>query len=188
MHKLLIESLSFSYEKQCIFEGLTLSFESGKPYLISAPSGRGKTTLFRLIAGLIKPESGKITGGGIGSTAIAFQESRLFPTLSAVENASIAAKKEDAALLLSELGFSEDDMQKKPHELSGGMRQRVSLCRALLSDMPLLLLDEPFKGLDAAIRSILYEMIRKKAKNTLVLVISHDLEDATLLDAAVVAI
>ena len=186
MHKLAVKELSFSYGSQTVFEKLSLSFDKQGLYLLSAPSGRGKTTLLRLISGLIKPQSGEIIGGGIGNVAFAFQESRLFPMLSALQNAAISATEADAADLLLHLGFSRDDLSKMPAELSGGMRQRVSLVRALLFDAPILLLDEPFKGLDDSLREKVYNIIREKAKTQIVILVSHDLDDAKNLSATLI--
>lgn len=186
MHKLVLKELSFSYGDENIFENLSLTLESGNSYLISAPSGRGKTTLLRLIASLIKPKSGEIIGGGIGNVAFAFQESRLFPALSALQNAAVSAPKNEAEKLLLSLGFSEEDLSKMPHELSGGMKQRVSLTRAFLSDAPILLLDEPFKGLDDGVKEIVCNIIKEKAKAKLVIMVSHDIDDAERLSATVI--
>lgn len=186
MHNLILKNVSFAYGNESVFDDLSLSFASDSIYLLSAPSGRGKTTLLRLIAGLIKPKSGEILGGGIGKVAFAFQDSRLFPSLSALQNASASASQSDARDMLFSLGFSEEDLSKLPSELSGGMKQRVSLVRAFLSDAPVLLLDEPFKGLDDNIRETVYEIIKEKANSKLVILVSHDLDDAERLAATVV--
>lgn len=186
MHNLILKNLSFAYGNETVFNDLSLSFESKNVYLLSAPSGRGKTTLLRLIAGLIKQSSGEIVGGGIGKVAFAFQESRLFPALSALENASVSASSIDARKMLLSLGFSEEDLLKTPSELSGGMKQRVSLVRAFLSDAPILLLDEPFKELDDKVRETVYEIIKEMANSKLVILVSHDLSDAENLSATVV--
>ena len=183
MHNLILKNLSFAYGNETVFNDLSLSFESKSIYLLSAPSGRGKTTLLRLIAGLIKQSSGEIVGGGV---AFAFQESRLFPALSALENASVSASSIDARKMLLSLGFSEEDLLKTPSELSGGMKQRVSLVRAFLSDAPILLLDEPFKELDDKVRETVYEIIKEIANSKLVILVSHDLSDAENLSATVV--
>lgn len=186
MCELTLKNLSFAYGNEVIFQDLSLSFSNGNLYLLSAPSGRGKTTLLRLIAGLIKPRSGEIIGGGIGKVSFAFQESRLFPALSALQNAAISATKNEAEKLLLSLGFSEEDLSKMPHELSGGMKQRVSLTRAFLSDAPVLLLDEPFKGLDDGVKEIVCNIIKEKAKAKLVIMVSHDIDDAEKLSATVI--
>lgn len=186
MYDLILKNLSFSYGKEVIFKNLSLSFSSGNLYLLSAPSGRGKTTLLRLIAGLDKQKSGEIFGGGIGNVAFAFQESRLFPALTALQNAAVSAPQEDAKKLLLSFGFSQEDLSKLPSELSGGMKQRVSLTRAFLSDAPILLLDEPFKGLDDAIKEMVCKIIIEKAKNKLVILVSHDIDDAKKLSATVI--
>ncbi len=177
MAKLLLEELSFSYGDKEILQGFSHSFVCGRPYVISAPSGRGKSTLLHLIAGLLTPRAGRITGGGIGHVAMAFQEVRLFPTLTACENAACAASVEAAAAFLAEFGFDTSDLHKLPSELSGGMQQRVSLARAFLAPGEILLLDEPTRGLDAALKERLAAKIREAAAHRIVIAVSHEVGD-----------
>ena len=119
--------------------------------------------------------------------SFAFQEYRLFPELSALDNVMIAsvdnsdADRLEAVSLLSKLGFSTEDTSLFPSELSGGMKQRVSLARALLKKAPVLLLDEPTKELDPALCERVCEMIRKCAEERTVLLVTHKDSDAELL-------
>ncbi len=182
-HKLLLNDVSFSYENQNILSHFSAEFTVGVPYAIVGKSGVGKTTLLRLIAGLLTPTSGKITGGGIGKTAFAFQDHRLFPTLTALENAAITSDRERARSMLEEFGFSAEDMQKFPSALSGGMKQRASLVRAFLSSHPVLLLDEPSSSLDDETAGILHRYIREAARSRIVILVSHDIQRVEALAA-----
>ncbi len=179
MHKLLLDELSFSYAENKLFDRFSYTFEAGAPYLISGASGRGKTTLLHLIAGLLSPSAGSILGGGIGNCSLAFQEPRLFPTLSALENAALVSTPEKAAEWLSDFSFDSEDLRKLPGELSGGMQQRASLARAFLAERPILLLDEPTRGLDPALRQKLAERIKSAAQARIVIAVSHDEADRT---------
>ena len=182
-HKLLISDLSFAYGSKSILSHFSFEFNVGTPYAIVGKSGIGKTPLLRLIAGLIPPTEGEIIGGGIGKTAFAFQDHRLFPTLTALKNAAITSDTERARTMLTAFGFSEEDMQKLPHALSGGMKQRVSLSRALLSPLPILLLDEPSSSLDDETAKVLHQHIREAAKTRIVILVSHDIQRVEALSA-----
>ena len=182
-HKLSLTDVSFAYQSQSILSHFSAEFTLGVPYAIVGKSGIGKTTLLRLIAGLLIPTGGQILGGGIGKTAFAFQDHRLFPTLTALENAAITSDKDRARSMLEEFGFSDEDMQKFPSALSGGMKQRVSLVRALLSAMPILLLDEPSASLDATTAKILYKHLIEAAQTRIVIIVSHNMQEIEDLDA-----
>ena len=176
-----------SFEGKIIFDNFSYSFPDTGLYLITGESGRGKTTLLRMISGLDNNYVGSIDGGGIGKVGMAFQEYRLFPSLSAIENVifAISDKKdkavyENAKTMLLRLGIEEKDFILKPDELSGGMKQRISLARAFLSPYPILLLDEPTKELDSQNAQTVRRIITELSKEKLVIVVSHNSEDLSL--------
>lgn len=188
--KLTIKNLQKSFDNKILLNGLCATLESPGLYVITGESGIGKTTLLRIIAGLDKDYCGEVTGGGIGRVSFAFQEYRLFPNLTALENVifAISDRKDEAVIkktknTLISLGFNEEDMQLYPDELSGGMKQRISIARALLKDTEILLLDEPTKELDAANADNVRKLIAFEAKRRLVILVSHRSEDITLLGA-----
>lgn len=185
-----IKNLSKSFDGKILFENFSFSFSDKGAYAIVGESGIGKTTLLRMIAGLDKDYDGEITNGGIGRVSFAFQEYRLFPQLSVIENVVFAISdiKDKAVFkkayeMLSNLGFSESDMKLTPAELSGGMKQRVSIARAMLFDAPILLLDEPTKELDPGNAHIVRSLILKESERRLVLVVTHNDEDIPLINA-----
>ena len=193
--QLTLINVTKSFDNKAILENFSYDFLGTGIFALIGESGSGKTTLLRMIAGLDSDYSGEIQGGGIKNVSFAFQEYRLFPELTALENAVIAnGDKDDAELseiarkLLLTLGFSEGDLELLPHELSGGMKQRVSLTRAFLRNTPILLLDEPTKELDENIRKTLYEIIRAESEKRLVIIVSHQSEDLEELGAVKIEI
>ena len=187
-----IKNLTKRFGKKTIISEFSYHFSEKGLYILRGKSGIGKTTLLRIIAGLDKDYSGEIIEGGIGRISFAFQEYRLFPQLSALENVMIASKddsdanKNIAMDLLSQLGFSFEEMSLLPSELSGGMKQRVSLARAFMKNAPVILLDEPTKELDAILCRQVCEMIKKIAEDKLVILVTHRDDDISLLDGELI--
>jgi len=174
-----INKLSVSFDKKVI-DGLTLSIHENGVYCIYAPSGRGKTTLFNAIAGLIK-YSGEIKYDG--RIAYLFQEDRLLPWENARNNVLIVASDSDKADYYIEK-FGITDFSEKPSaKLSGGMKRRVAIARCFAYGGDIYLLDEPFKGLDRDNALLVAEEIKKLAPNAIVLVVTHDDDDTALLNA-----
>lgn len=188
---LTLTNLSVSFGEKSVIHHLSYSFPEHGCVLITGESGSGKTTLLRLIAGLAKPDEGKISGGK--NVSFAFQEYRLFPSLSAAENVAVAVslQKKDlssAVDMLMQLGFTKEETALYPDALSGGMKQRVSLARAFLKSAPVLLLDEPFKELDPALAEKVAEFIRAQAAWRLVLLSAHSDAAAVALGARILPI
>ncbi len=191
---LILKNICKSFGDKIVLNDLSYTFPNNGIFAITGPSGSGKTTLLRITCGLEKNYSGEVIGGGTANTAVAFQEYRLFPSLTAVQNVSVPNEKDgvdisnEAKDILIKLGFGKDDLSLLPGELSGGMKQRVSIARALLREAPILILDEPTKELDPSIVSILHEMIANESKKRLVLFVSHNQRDAQLLGATPIVI
>ena len=174
-----IKSLSKSFEGTVIFDNFSYSFPKTGLFVITGESGRGKTTLLRIISGLDKNYSGEVNING--NVSYLFQEYRLFPNLSLIDNILYTsfdtfneADKEKTEDLLSELGFSKEDFNLHVDELSGGMKQRTAFARAILRECPVLLLDEPTKELDQSLKEKVVDIIKKEAKKRLVLFVTHD--------------
>ena len=163
---------------------------------IVGPSGCGKTTLLKLIAGLLEPTSGQILFGqdsqnGISRSALVFQEHGLFPWMTVLDNVAFGlemrgkGKKERWDLsrpFIEKVGLSKF-INNYPHELSVGMRQRVGIARAFVSNPQILLMDEPFGSLDAQTKLILQEELLKiwREDQKCVVYITHDIEEAIFL-------
>ena len=171
-----------SYDGTPVLEDFSCSIPRGSCCALLAPSGAGKTTLLRLLLGLEQPDSGIILGIP-ARCGVLFQEDRLFPDLCAVSNVTSATScsRGEATALLSRLGL-EDESQKKPVRLlSGGQTRRVSLARALLAKGELLILDEPFTGLDDSTRQLCAAAIRDYRQGRTLVAVTHNLDDVPLL-------
>ena len=192
---LVIKDLIKSFPDKTLFKGFSYQFSDTGIYALVGDSGVGKTTLLRMICGLDENFSGVIHGGGIKKCSVAFQEYRLFAELSAIDNIIYAnfdninvENINNAKNMLLYLGFSEKDMLLYPSELSGGMKQRVSLARAFLRNAPVLLLDEPTKELDPENAIKVLDQIKKEATNRLVIVVTHNETDVKSLGATKISI
>jgi NitT/TauT family transport system ATP-binding protein len=181
---------------------IDLSIETGSFVSVVGPSGCGKSTLLRLVAGLEQPSAGTLRRNGqtldgpSRDVGVVFQDHVLFPWATVLENVMLPAKVlalpkapalERARWLLELTGLA-DFAHRKPHVLSGGMKQRAAFCRALLADPKILLLDEPFGALDALTREELsLELSRLwQSLGRTALLITHDIEEAILLGDRVV--
>ena len=178
-------------------DGVSLTVRDGEFVCLIGASGCGKSTLLNLVAGLDAPTSGRVETGG-RRVGLMFQEPALFPWLTAGRNVEVAlrargmpkaARRAEVAELLATVrltGFAD----KRPHELSGGMRQRVALARALAQNADVLLMDEPFGALDAMTRDLLHdELERICADRTLtVLFVTHNVSEAARLGDRVVVL
>ena len=183
------ERVSFSYKKNTpVLRDLSFRLEDGGFLTVMGESGCGKSTLLSLAAGLLTPTDGRVlcTAKRI---ACAFQESRLFPWLTVAQNLSAVLPKPDPRAIAEALWAVElsDCAALYPAELSGGMKSRVSLARALLYGGDLFLLDEPFSALDADLRRRLSNRLRVKWKQAgaAVLLVTHQQEDAERLGGRV---
>lgn len=178
MSAIKLENISKSYHRP-ILKDFSLSIEAGERLALYGESGSGKTTLLRLICALEKADGGKVEVNG--KVSVAFQEPRLFDSFSVLENITcVGASKEDALLLFERAGLTEcADM--KPGELSGGMRQRASVVRALAYEADIYLFDEPLKELDAENKKALAALICERTKNKTIIAVLHDEADSALL-------
>ncbi|KZX11529.1 bicarbonate transport ATP-binding protein CmpD [Methanobrevibacter oralis] len=181
-----------------VLEDINLIIDDGELVCLLGPSGCGKTTLLRLIAGLDKPTSGEIVANGevvkkpSGDRAVIFQQYSLFPWLNVLQNVMYGlersgkhSKEENIAAAERYLKSVDliDFKDSYPHELSGGMKQRVAIIRSLLNHSPILLMDEPFSAVDMQNRHSLQEQligVWKRFENTIVFV-THDVDEAVYL-------
>lgn len=187
MSDIIVKNLRLSFGERRVLWDFSARFAAGRTSLIMGPSGCGKTTLLRALMGLLPPDGGSIEGVPPRKSAV-FQEDRLCEDFTLLSNVRLAAGKRvsRAAALeaLSELGL-EGEADKKAGELSGGMKRRAALARAVLCDADILFLDEAFKGLDGETRRQAMDyLIRHTAGKTLIAV-THDEAEAACLGGEV---
>ena len=188
MERLEVNKVSHSFGFDEVLKDITFTLEKGKVLSIVGPSGGGKTTLLHLCAKLKTLQEGKIKNS-FKTSAFAFQESRLLPWKNVIDNIALGLRAnkihskeviQKAQEIALKFGLEEDDFEKFPKDLSGGMKQRVSFARALVTSPDLLFLDEPFSALDIGLKrelqEILIEQIEKKELT--ILFITHDLMEA----------
>jgi len=203
-----LDSVSMAYGRGAAavraIESVSLSIAEGEFIAVVGPSGCGKSSLMKLVSGLHPPLSGTLTvegrpvKGPIKSVGMAFQHSNLLPWRSALDNVLLpleivephrrrirterARYRDKARALLASVGLA-DFADKYPWELSGGMQQRASICRALIHEPEILMLDEPFGALDAFTREELWCTLRdlQAERKVTVLLVTHDLREAVFL-------
>ena len=194
---LTVSHLTARYEGHLALQDINLSIDSGELLVVLGPSGCGKTTLLNLIAGFLPAESGSImldgkavTGPG-AERGVVFQHEGLLPWRNVLDNVAFGlqlagveknARREVARQMLKKVGL-EGAEKRFIWQLSGGMRQRVGIARALTADPQLLLLDEPFGALDAFTREQMQELLLTlwKESDKKILLITHDIEEAVFL-------
>ncbi|HET6359705.1 ABC transporter ATP-binding protein [Streptomyces sp.] len=198
-HAARLEHVSKSFAgpsgQQLVLDDITLDVAPGEFVTILGASGCGKSTLLNLVAGLDRPTAGSIATPG-GRPALMFQEHALFPWLTAGKNIELALRlrgvpkteRRAEAQRLLELVRLQGAYSKRVHELSGGMRQRVAMARALAQDSQLLLMDEPFAALDAITRDVLHDELTRiwRETNVSVLFVTHNVREAVRLAQRVI--
>ena len=179
-----LRDIGVVFGDKTVLRNCSLSLPDGARVALMGPSGCGKTTLLRVALGLHSPDSGTVENGFSRSAAM-FQEPRLLPWRSAMENVNLVLSDgpdtESAARAWLEKVELGEDAELFPGEMSGGMQQRLSLARALAYGPDLLVLDEPFKGLDEALRSRMISLISCSAVNCAILLATHSEEEAVAL-------
>jgi len=187
---IILEHVNKSFGTLSVLKDLNLTLEEQKTSCIMGPSGCGKTTLLHILLRLHSIDSGEITGLEDKIPAVVFQENRLLEQQDAFTNIRAVCKRaltnEQIAAEFSRIGLK--DYENKPvSELSGGMKRRVAILRALMADdCNLILMDEPFKGLDEALKSQVMQYVKEKTQGKTVVFVTHDKEESDALDAKLI--
>ena len=180
-----MNGVSFAYGDTPVLQNLSWELPDSGVVCLWGPSGCGKTTLLRLLAGLEKPLTGSVEG--VGRVSMVFQEDRLLPWFTALENVTVTgADVVEARKQLLALGLTEEETDTLPRNLSGGQQRRVALGRALAADSDLLLLDEPFNGLDEDTWQNVVPLVTAYAETRPVVLVTHIREQAEALNAQMV--
>lgn len=184
-----VSGLYKAYGELPVLKHLDLSFAPGGVYCLMAPSGAGKTTLLRILLGLEKPDSGQVQMPS-PVTAV-FQENRLCEAFSPLDNVLLATGKSlDRQTAYSELCrlLPEEAILRPSSTLSGGMKRRAAIARALLAPSRAIIMDEPFTGLDEDTKQTVIDYVKEKTAGKLLLITTHQEEEATALGGQIVRI
>jgi NitT/TauT family transport system ATP-binding protein len=182
-----VDRVSKSFGLHLVLDDLTLRLAAGSVTCLMGPSGTGKTTLLRLVTGLERPDLGRVVGVRPGEVSAVLQEDRLCEMLTPVENVALVhpdrrVSRRRIRQVLTEI-LPERCLDQPVRELSGGMRRRVSLACAVAYPGRLVVLDEPFTGLDPQTRRTVAGYVRRHRHDRTLLVATHAEEDVALLDA-----
>lgn len=191
MKTLAVRNVTYRFGLAEVLHDIDLEVQAGTSIALVGPSGCGKTTLLNLCAGLLRPSAGEVANG-FERTACVFQQPRLLPWKSALDNIALglkaigmahAERAHRARELALKMGLAYADMEKFPHQLSGGMQSRVALARAFAIAPDLLLLDEAFSALDVGLKAELHSLLLQytAAHASGVLMVTHDLMEAVRL-------
>jgi len=173
-----------NFNGQKVIDDFSLTLPDKGTVCFFGPSGCGKTTLLNCIAGLLPLNGGSISGMEHKKISCIFQEDRLLPWVTANENVAVVVNADNQAHTAAEwlrLVGLEDAQNKHPNELSGGMRQRVSIARALAYGGDILLMDEPFHALDSKSRDQIITLIKEETPHMLKILVTHSMEEANML-------
>lgn len=168
---IIVEKLEKSFGEERVISGLDTVYRAGEVYYLRGPSGSGKTTLLHMLAGILKPDGGEISAPG--AVSVMFQEDRLCQEYSALKNVElVCGDRKRAAEALGEL-LEPGVLEKPCGQLSGGMKRRVALVRAMEADSAYVLLDEPFGGMDAVTRAKAEEYVRRRRNGRTLIAATH---------------
>jgi len=169
-----------AFDGRPVIQDFSIRLKPGSRVCLTGPSGSGKTTLLRLLMGLEKPDSGTLSMPRGTHFSAVFQENRLLEQLTAEANVALvsAAPRQEIAALLNALGLDAKSLAQPVSTFSGGMKRRAALCRALLAPYDILCLDEPYKGLDEALRAQVMRIVDEHTRGKTVVLVTHDLREA----------
>lgn len=171
-----LDGVGKDYDGRAVLSDITLSLLPGTVTILSGPSGIGKTTLLRILLGLTEPDRGSITRSDDAVMSAVFQENRLFEQLSASRNVRIIPNgpdRKEADSLLRSAGITETE-GKAVSAFSGGMKRRVAWCRALAIRSRIILLDEPFTGLDEAKKDVMIRLLKEQKNDNAIVIVTHN--------------
>ena len=177
------EDVRIAYKDKPVLDGVSLTIHDREFFVLIGSSGCGKTTLLSLLLGLEQPDSGRVLGMEGRRKSAVFQEDRLCENAGAVSNLRLVnptLTREEAEAMLRDLGLG-DSLRQPVRTLSGGMKRRVAILRALCAPYDVLFCDEPFKGLDEGTKGRAMEYFQKRTQGRTVILVTHEKNEANFL-------
>ncbi|MDR2899931.1 MAG: ATP-binding cassette domain-containing protein [Treponema sp.] len=186
---IILNNICKQYGDNIVLDHFSFTFKDNKSYCIMAPSGQGKTTLLHILMGLVEADSGNISGLDQYVIAPVFQENRLCENLSVGTNIKMVSREKISSQKITTLldqFLLPSSLRKTVRTLSGGMKRRVALARALCSQGNLFLFDEPFKGLDISTKEAVMHIVKKNFEGKTAIWVSHDPDEAEFMGSEIV--
>ena len=176
---IVIENLKKRYNDKVVLNNFNYTFKDKTISFIMGASGVGKTTLIKILMGLVQADDGKVIGINNKKISVVFQEDSLCENLSVLLNIKLVCENISNLEIEKSLELLDlkDCMHKRVRELSGGMKRRIAILRALLYDFDLLIMDEPFKGLDKETKIKVMDFVISKLENKSAIIITHDMDE-----------
>lgn len=187
-----LRDISKAYGANVVFDKFNCQIEERAVTCIMGPSGQGKTTLLRIMTGLEQPDSGHISGMSDQRKSVVFQEDRLCENLSAVANIRLVCRKpletNSVVEAMSVLGITSDYVRQTVRSMSGGQRRRVAILRALMAEYDVLLMDEPFKGLDMETKERVMHYTKEQSRGKTIIFVTHDETECAVMGGTILKI
>ncbi len=184
-----VKNITKRFGDKLVLDGFSADFPDGKASFVVGQSGCGKSTLLNIIMGLLPADSGETDLRFSDKISAVFQEDRLCEKLSAAANVRLVCPKrvsdEEIIISLSEVGLAREDSLRPVSELSGGMKRRAAIVRAVTADSRIVIMDEPFKGLDPASKSRTIEYVMKNLGGRTFIAVTHDISEANAMNGKI---
>ncbi|MCD8036984.1 MAG: ATP-binding cassette domain-containing protein [Clostridiales bacterium] len=180
-----LKNITKSYDGRLVLNNFSMKAEKGEIMCLFGPSGCGKTTVLNIIAGLIKADRGEIFENA-GKISYVFQEDRLLEWSTCRENIMLTASNKDKADEFIKISGLDDCLDLYPNQMSGGMRKRAAIARAVAYDGDIVLLDEPFNGIDEERAESIAKYLKDFVLDKICILVTHDMHHAKWMDAKII--
>ncbi len=182
-----VKNITKRFGDKLVLDGFSADFPDGEASFVVGQSGCGKSTLLNIIMGLLPADSGELDPRFSDRVSAVFQEDRLCEKLSAAANVRLVCPTADEEIIsaLSEVGLAREDALRPVSELSGGMKRRAAIVRAVMADSRTVIMDEPFKGLDPSSKSRTMEYVMKNLRGRTLIAVTHDISEADAMNGKI---
>lgn len=182
-----VKNITKRFGDKLVLDGFSADFPDGEASFVVGQSGCGKSTLLNIIMGLLPADSGEIDPRFSDRISAVFQEDRLCEKLSAAANVRLVCSVADEEIIaaLSEVELAREDALRPVSELSGGMKRRAAIVRAVMADSRTVIMDEPFKGLDPSSKSRTIEYVLKNLRGRTLIAVTHDISEADAMNGKI---